>query len=285
MKEARLNPTVILLPRKIAKKSSVEIGTITINRAADYIYFFEMGGSKMNCQEIIDELFSMASEKYKENVIKMKIPEENSIGVSTGDIRQLAKKIGKSGELAFELWKTGYHEARLLAVLLFDKKTVTDEDIEHLMDDVISWDLCDHLCKNLIIKRKDYDHFIRKWIDSPHTYKKRAAFTLMASSAIHDKNLSGETIDDYLKLIRENSQNEHEHIKKAVSWALREIGKIDFDCNEKALLLAHDLMENGNKTQVWIAKDVRKEIENVVKVDGRKRLISADSKMGMMQDE
>lgn len=234
----------------------------------------------MNSKEIIEELKSESSEKYKANVVKMGIPEEYSIGVSTTIVRSIAKKIGKYTELGFELWNTGYHEARLLAVLLFDCKDITHSDIKRLMSDVISWDLCDHLCKNLIIKMKDYQDFIFDWITSPHVYEKRASFTLIASSAIHDKKVSNDVLDTYLKLIRENSESEHEHIKKAVSWALREIGKIDFSYNEKALLLAHDLKENGNKVQVWIAKDAMKELENVVKVEGRKRLISTKTKMG-----
>lgn len=234
----------------------------------------------MNSKEIIEELKSQASEKYKANVVRMGIPEKNSIGVSTAEIRSLAKKTGKSNELASELWDTGYHEARLLAVLLFHHKDVTHSDIKKLMAEVISWDLCDHLCKNLIIKRKDYEDFIFEWITSTHVYEKRASFTLIASSVIHDKKLSNDKLDTYLKLIYENSDSEHEHIKKAVSWALREIGKKDFDYNEKALLTARDLMENGNKAQKWIAKDAMKELENMVKAEGRTRLISTNSKMG-----
>lgn len=93
----------------------------------------------MTCTDIINKLKDCSSQKYKENVVRMGIPEENSIGVSTADIRKLAKEIGRSNELAFELWKTGYHEARLLAVLLFDKKQMSHDDIEYLMGDVISW--------------------------------------------------------------------------------------------------------------------------------------------------
>lgn len=234
----------------------------------------------MNCEEIIKELKAEASDKYKANVVKMGIPQEYSIGVSTSFVRSLAKKIKKSNELAYELWNTGYHEAKLLAVLLFDKKNFTIEAADALMSDVISWDLCDHLCKNLVIKLKNYESLIAEWIISPHTYKKRGAFTLIASSAIHDKAIADETLDEYLELIRTHSQAEQEHVKKAVSWALREIGKKDFTYNEKALLLAYDLKEHGNKTQVWIAKDAIKELENLVKAEGRSRLISANSQMG-----
>lgn len=234
----------------------------------------------MNSREIIEELKSKASEKYKTNVVKMGIPEEHCIGVSTGEMRNIAKKLGKSNELAFELWNTGYHEAKLLAVLVFDKKCITNSDIEKLMNEVVSWDLCDHLCKNLIAKMKDYEEFIYKWITATHVYKKRAAYTLIAASVIHDKKLSNDTLDRYLNLIREAQDIEHEHVKKAAAWALKEIGKRNFDYNEKALLVAHELLNSGNKTQIWIAKDAIKELENMVKVEGRVRLISTKTQMG-----
>ena len=234
----------------------------------------------MNSSEIITQLQSLASEKYKANVVKMGIPEDHCIGVSTGEVRSIAKKIGKSNELAFELWDTGYHEARLLAVLVFDQKGLTHADIEKLMGEVVSWDLCDHLCKNLIAKMKDYEKFIDQWITSDHIYKKRAAFTLIATSAIHNKKLSNDTLDNYLHLIKEAQDIEHEHVKKAIAWALKEIGKRDFDYNEKALLTAHELLSSGNKTQQWIAKDAIKELETMVKVEGRTRLISTKTQMG-----
>lgn len=234
----------------------------------------------MTSQEIIAELQSMASEKHKANVVKMGIPEESSIGVSTTLIRSYAKKLGKSNQLAYELWSSGYHEGRLLAVLLFEKKNFTLDEAEALMSDVVSWDLCDHLCKNLIIKLKGYETLISLWITSEETYKKRAAFTLIASAVIHDKKISDAALDEYLCCIRDNSDDQREHVKKAVSWALREIGKKDFNFNEKALLLAHELLETGSKAQIWIAKSAIKELETLVKTEGRSRLISSSSKMG-----
>ncbi|GAA3025809.1 DNA alkylation repair protein [Tetragenococcus solitarius] len=232
----------------------------------------------MNDKEIIFELQSNASEKHKANVIRMGIPEEFTIGVSTATIRKLAKKVKKSNELAWKLWETKYHEAKLLAVLLFDISKISSEDIEYLMSNVISWDLCDHMCKNLIIKTDYCDKFITRWVKSFEIYKKRAAFTLIATSAMHVRNLTDDIIDDYLCLISEYSQVEHEHVRKAVVWALREVGKRDFSCNEKALLVAYKLKKSKNKEQVWIAKNAIKVIGNVVKVDERSRLLSVNTK-------
>lgn len=234
----------------------------------------------MEYAEIIAELRALSSEKHKANVVRMGIPEGNSIGVSTGDIRKLARRIGRSNGLAYDLWHTGYHEAKLLAVLVFDKKTLALQEIEPLMNDVCSWDLCDHVCKNLIMKQKGYIGLIGEWCASDKTYFKRAAFILIGSAVIHEKNVSDDIMDDFMRLIQEHSFDEREHVKKAVSYALREIGKKDFNYQEKAIILAHELKESGNQAQVWIAKDALKELENLVKVEGRGRLLSADSKMG-----
>ena len=234
----------------------------------------------MNFLEVIEELKTRASEKYKANVVRMGIPEQYSIGVSTAEVRSLAKKIQKSNELALELWITGYHEAKLLAVLLMNPKEMTKDAVEQLIGDVISWDLCDHLCKNLLIKMECRNALLEEWITSSQTYRKRAAFTLIASSVLHDKKLTDEILDHYLELIAQYSDDEREHVKKAASWALREIGKRDFNYNEKALLLAHEFAESDSKALRWIGKDAIKELETLVKAEGRERLISSKTQMG-----
>ena len=97
---------------------------------------------------------------------------------------------------------------------------------------------------------------------------------------VHNKTITNDTLDEYLCIIQEYSDSEHEHVRKAISWALREIGKKNFTYNEKAILLAYELKESGNKNKMWIAKDALKELETLVKVEGRGRLISSNSKMG-----
>lgn len=238
----------------------------------------------MNNEEIIATLKSLSNQKYRSNIIKLGIPENSSLGVTTKKIRKLAKTINKSNELAYQLWNYNYHEAKLLAVLLFDNKQITLDEIKVLITNVTSWDLCDHLCKNLIIKIKGYDTLISEWVKSTQTYTKRAAFTLIASDIIHNKKIDDSTIDLYLELIKNNSHASHPHIKKAVIWALKEIGKKDFHCQEKSLITAYELGQNGDEIQKQIAKEAIKELENLIKVNGRTRLISRDSKMGQDQN-
>lgn len=234
----------------------------------------------MNYQDIIHQLHNLSSEKYKSHIIKMGIPALNCLGVPLQDIRQLAKTIGHSNQLGFQLWKSQYHDAKLLAVLIFEYKQMTFDDINLLIKDVISWDLCNHLCKNLIIKIKGYQLLIPQWVTSQHIYVKRAAFVLLACDVIHNKNILDSTLDTYLHFIRDYSHDEHIHIKKAISAALKEIGKKDFDYHEKALLLSYELIQDGDKVQRWIANDAKKELEKLVKVQGRSRLISRHSLMG-----
>jgi 3-methyladenine DNA glycosylase AlkD len=185
--------------------------------------------------------------------------------------------------IANELWETGYHEAKILAVLIMNKETIAAEDVERFMTDVMSWDLCDHLCKSLIIKLEDYKQFIYKWCNDNGVYYKRAAYTLIAAAVIHKKDLPMEEIDEFLYMIKENSNDNRVHVKKAISWALREIGKRDFECQEKAVLLAQELKESSDKNMIWVGKDAVKELETLVSVNGRGRLLTSKSKMGRQQ--
>lgn len=233
----------------------------------------------MNCQEIIYQLQALSSEKYKENVVKMGIPQSRCIGVSSSDIKKIAKEIKKSNHLADELWNSKYHETQLLAVLIYDKKTITYQKIESLIHDVASWDLCNFLCKNLIIKVKGYEHFISSWICSEEVYVKRAAFVLMGSHVIYDNQILESTIHQYLDNIIDYSKDHRIHVRKAIAYALKEIGKKDFNYNEKAILCAYELISSSDKNQQWIGKNVLKELENLVEAKGRSRLISRHSQM------
>lgn len=237
----------------------------------------------MNFEEIIARLHELSSEKYKENVVKMGIPESQCLGVSSSDLRKLARLIKKSNSLADELWNSGYHDAKLLAVLLYDYRTITYQKIDSLMHVVESWDLCDFLCKNLIVKVKGYECLIPNWIQSDKTYVKRAGFVLIGTHVIRDSNISENTIHKYLVYIVDYSKDGQEHVKKAIAYALKEIGKKDFTYNEKAILISYDLIQSFNKDQQWIGKNALKELENLVQAKGRTRLISRNSQMGKEQ--
>lgn len=231
-------------------------------------------------EEILDYLNSISNAKYKKNVIKMGIPEQCSLGVSTADIRRIAKSIEHSNDLFMKLWNTKIHEARLLGILIIDIKSFKQSLIFSLMKDVISWDLCDHLCKNLIIRLPNYSKYIYQWQNEDKLYFKRAAYCLIASSVIHDKNISTEELEQYLEIIEINSNESRIHVKKSITWALKEIGKKDYIFHERAINTAYNLCESPEKHKQWIGKNALKELEKLTSIKERKRLISKDSKMG-----
>lgn len=233
----------------------------------------------MTIDDIITLLKEASSEKFKTNIIKLGIPAEHTIGVPTSELRKLAKKIPKEKDFLLALWQTDYHECKILTVLALKPKDCTDEDINYLMDGIISWDLCDLFCKNILIKQADFDRFIQRWIDSEDLFYKRAAFTLIASTSTH-ASLSSEEIKNYLSLIEIHSDDDRLLVKKAASWALRELGKTNEEAKELAINTAETMQKQDSKAKQWVAKDALKELVLLVQAPGRSRLISAKSKMG-----
>lgn len=234
-------------------------------------------------ESVLKQLQEQASEKYKKNVIKMGIPEQESIGVATSDVRKMAKKLPRDKAFVCELWQTNFHEARILAVLRMQPQEYSYKELTDFMEDVISWDLCDLFCKTVLIERQDYQLFIDEWIASENLYFKRAAFTLIASMSTH-MALEAPAIQAYLHQIETYSDDERLLVKKAVSWALRELGKIDEEGQAYSIATAEKLLK-GTKAQQWIAKDALKELQTLVRVEGRSRLISSKSKMGQAADQ
>lgn len=230
-------------------------------------------------EEILRYLKDNASEKYKSNVVRMGIPAEEAIGVSTSELRKLAKKYPKDKQLVDQLWRAGFHETKIIGVLLMKPNEYTSEEIEDYMSFVISWDLCDLFCKTVLIKRKDFEAFILKWLKNSDTYRKRASYTLIASMSVHSA-VSDEEVEKYLQLIDDSTIPNDPIIRKAVSWALRELGKIDEPAKAASIELATKFSQSEDKARQWIGKDALKELETLVRVSGRNRLISSKSKMG-----
>ena len=229
----------------------------------------------MNLDEVLAELERHASPERKQRVARLGIPEENSIGVAVPDIRRIAKRVGRSSSLANELWSTGLHEARLLAALVFVPTELSVSDAEALVADVQSWDLCDHLCNNLFLLMPDYPALIDAWADAEPLYTRRAAFALIASAATHEKSVSDKQRDRYLAHVEAAADEARPHVKKAVDWALREVGQRDLVARDRALALCDALIESGDKRKASLGRSAKKEIERFVEAPGRRRLIAS----------
>ncbi len=187
---------------------------------------------------------------------------ENAYGVSIPALRKMAKEIGKNHDLALELWDTGVHEARLLAGFISDYKNITEKQMESWVSEFDSWDICDQVCSNLFDKTEfAYDKAV-EWSARKEEFVKRAGFVLMAALSVHDKKAKDNVFIKFLPIIRRESTDERNFVKKAVNWALRQIGKRNSSLNKKAIKVGEEILKFDSKTAKWIARDALKELKS-----------------------
>ena len=185
---------------------------------------------------------------------------ERAYGVSVRRLREIAKSVGRSHETAQQLWETGMHEARILASLVDEPVKVTPESMEAQVREFDSWDLCDGFCNNLFRKTPFAHAKVQEWAAREETFVRRAGFALMANLAVHDKRAADSLFEGYLKLIENAAADERNFVKKAVNWALRQIGKRSPELNEAAVACAERLATQESKAARWIAKDALREL-------------------------
>jgi 3-methyladenine DNA glycosylase AlkD len=187
---------------------------------------------------------------------------DKAFGVSKPELRKMAKEIGKNHKLALELWKAGYLESRILASLIDEPEKVTPGQMDKWAEDFDSWDVCDQCCSNLFDKTPFAYDKIKLWSTSKKEYVKRTAFSLLAVMAVHDKKQSNTVFIKFFSLIKRESTDERNFVRKAVNWALRSIGKRNESLRKEALKLSREILKIDSKTAKWIASDAIKELED-----------------------
>ena len=184
------------------------------------------------------------------------------LGVPVPDMRAIAKQIGKDHNLALTLWETGVAEARIVATMVDDPKQVTEEQMELWVRDIDSWDICDQVCMNLFEKTPLAWKKILDWSEREEEFVKRAAFALAACLAWHDKTVEDEAFVKLLLVVRRGAKDERNFVKKAVNWALRNIGKRNRDLNKAAIETAKEVLRMDSSSARWVASDVIRELES-----------------------
>jgi len=216
----------------------------------------------MTVEQVLQELKKNTNKNNIAGMARYGINTSKAFGISMPVLRGLAKKIGKDHTLAKDLWKTGYHEARILAALIAEPAKTTPALMNKWVKDFDSWDVCDQTCNSLFLKTPYFLEKIYEWNDSPVEFVKRASFVLMAVSAVHAENLNDDDFLQFLPLILKHSTDERNFVKKAVNWALRQIGKRNTYLNKIAVNFSLNLARNEAKSAKWIAKDALKELTN-----------------------
>ena len=216
----------------------------------------------VSVKDVLDKLQGVARPDNLEEMARYGIPIEQRLCISVPDLRKLAKEIGKDHKLAMDLWRTGIGEARILATMIDDPDELTEEQMEDWVKDIDSWDVCDQVCMNLFGNNQLAWKKILDWSEREEEFVKRTAFSLIACLAWHDKKAADEKFLELLSIIVREAVDERNFVKKAVNWALRNIGKRNISLNKAAINTAKEIQRLDSRAARWIASDAIRELES-----------------------
>lgn len=232
----------------------------------------------ITAEQLLAELASRRDERALSGMARYGIKVDRAYGWPIPALRALAKRVAAEvgrrdparHTLALQLWQTGIHEAQLVACFLDLPDMVTEEQAEAWVSDLDSWDTCDQLCNSLLGETIfAWDKAI-EWSSREEEFVKRAGFALMAVLAWHAKDTDDERFLPQLAAIELQAGDERTYVKKAVNWALRNIGKRNAVLNAAALETARRIAACGSRTARWVAGDAMRELESEAV---RKRLL------------
>jgi 3-methyladenine DNA glycosylase AlkD len=211
---------------------------------------------------VIDKLKSKAKPENLEGMTRYGIPPEQRLCIPVPDLRKLAKEIGRDHKLALDLWRSGIGEARILAAMIDEPDKLTEEQMEDWAKDINSWDICDQVCMNLFSKNQLAWNKIIDWSEREEEFVKRTAFSLIACLAWHDKKASDDEFIELLPIVVREATDERNFVKKAVNWALRNIGKRNLNLNKAAINTAKEIQQLDSRAARWISSDAIRELES-----------------------
>ncbi len=212
--------------------------------------------------EIISTLEKLKDPRYCEGMARFAITPRRAYGVPVPKLRRMAKEIGKNHELAVHLWTIDARETRLLAALLDNPHEVTEEQMDTWAADFDNWEICDQVCQNLFVYTPWVFQKCREWVNHEQEFVKRAAFVLMACLAVKDHKVDDRIFEEFLSLIHIHSLDERLYVKKAVNWALRQIGKRNSYFQKRAIATALEIQKRDSRGARWIAADALRELQS-----------------------
>lgn len=221
----------------------------------------------MTTAEIIEELRQLSDPTKIADLERYAIKTDNAFGIRTPELKAFAREVKKlvadRHATAAELWKSGVYEARAVAFLIDDPKRVTPEQMDAWCSDFDNWATVDGACGHLFCRTPFAYEKAFEWAEREPEFEKRAGFSMMAYLAVHDKKAPDEKLVQFLPILEKHSFDERNFVKKAVNWALRQIGKRNAILNIAAIESAERIMERGTRSARWIAGDALRELESV----------------------
>jgi 3-methyladenine DNA glycosylase AlkD len=216
----------------------------------------------MEVEDVVKKLKVLSNPEAVKGMVRFGINPHNTFGISIPNLKKIAREIGKDHKLTLKLWQTGIHEARILTGFIDDHRQVTEEQMGKWVSDFDSWDVCDQVCSYLFDKTPYSFSKAYEWSKKKEEFIKRAGFVLMACLAVHEKKAPDEKLEAFLPIIKREAADERNYVKKAINWALRQIGKRNLYLNVKAIELAEEIQEINSKSARWIASDALRELKS-----------------------
>ena len=214
--------------------------------------------SSSSVDEIVTHLKDAGSEKALADLKRVGIRADGAVGISNGDLQRIAKRVGRDHGRALALWVTGVREARILAIYTADPRRLTAEQAWRWAPDFASWEIVD-TAADLFVEAR-LDTLVAEFAKDEREFVRRAAFAMIAGAAVHLKEEPDSAMLGWLPLIERHARDRRSFVRKAVNWALRNIGKRSMSCHGPALALAERLAASDDRTARWIGKDAVREL-------------------------
>lgn len=218
--------------------------------------------AKWTAAKAVATLKRLGEKKNVEGMARFGIRANKVLGVSKPKLDELAKKIGKNHELGMELWRTGIHDARLLGVLISEAEQVSAKQMDCWVRDFDNWDVCDGSCCHLFVFAAPAWKKAFEWTRRKKEFEKRAGFALAAFLAVHDRRAADAIYLKFLKTIEREAWDDRNFVRKAVNWALRNIGKRNPLLNRAAIASAERIRRQDTRAALWIAADALRELRS-----------------------
>jgi 3-methyladenine DNA glycosylase AlkD/uncharacterized protein YdhG (YjbR/CyaY superfamily) len=228
---------------------------------------------RTDVKTVLAKLESLATPRIRNEMgPRYGIQTKKAFGIAVGTLQKLAKEIGKNHDLALDLWKTGWYEARMLAAFIDEIEEVTPLQMDSWCNDFDNWGICDTVCFKLFDQSPHAFEKIPKWCKRKEEFVRRGGFALMACVALHNKDAAEEKFATCFPLIEAAADDDRNFVKKSVNWALRSLGHVhSHSIKLAALALAKKLAASENVTARWIGKDAAKSLEKVSKKNPAKK--------------
>jgi 3-methyladenine DNA glycosylase AlkD len=207
-------------------------------------------------------LKNLANPKVRAKMAYFGVKVPKAHGISAPVLHALARRIGKNHGLAEQLWSAGIHEARILATLIGEPAKVTSAQMERWVRDFDSWDVVDAACCYLYAQAAPAWAKVNQWSRRRKQFEKRAAFSLAAYLSYKDKMAADARFERFLRVIEREAYDERNFVRKAVNWALRNIGKRNLRLNRAAIITAERIRRQDSRAARWIAADALRELRS-----------------------